>query len=422
MKKYFIYLLLLTFSMLGTDLTDFSLAIWVLDQPNSNISSYSLIWFFEAIPKVILALVIGSLVDRWNKKKMIIYGQLLAGIGSIILMVLKLQDILLPWHIMAVAGIGSVANMFVYSAFFVSTRALVSKDNLMKAMGLSTLMYSIVEIGVPVAAPVFYKAIGIHSILFFDIITFIVSIIFFSFLNFTVHIKSNDKFSIVKDLKLTIAFIREKKGLISLIIFSFLGSFALGLVEILFTPLILDFSDEYILGLILSFIGLGSFIGSIIMSNSKGFKKPIKSIVSLNIIIGLILIILMFKFNLYILAIGGFVVVLCFTIEGISNSAFYQTIIPEDMLGRIYGIMGLLIGIAGPMSFLLSGIMVDSLSTFFNSSMTFKSNLPGTNTTISILVIFLFSGIFLASIALIFRRSTAVQKLDKLYKINLDTN
>ncbi|KAA1241041.1 MFS transporter [Aquimarina sp. RZ0] len=420
MKKYFLYTVLIMISLLGTDLTDFALSIWVLDQPGNTIKSYAIIWFFEAAPGVFLAPFIGSFVDRWSKKKMIIYGQLVAGIGSILLMLLHFSGVLLPWHIMTISGIGSIASMVVYSAFYVATTALVSKDKLMKAQGISTSIYAAIGMGVPILAPVLYKLIGLSSIFFIDAVTFLVSIIAFLIVRFVVVPNSEEQFSMRNDLKVVKSFLQKRKGILRLFIFFFIGNFLVGLVQVLFTPLILDFSNEYVLGAVLSVVSIGAVIGGVVMSSTKSFKKPIRTILFINSIIGGILSCLWIDVNPYVLALGGMSIVLLFTVIEVVNDAFFQTVVPAKMLGRLSGFEGLIVGGAAPLSFLFSGFLVDYLKEllkYFSEEQ--LTHFPGTGVTISIMMVFIISGVFLIVVSFLFSRSESIKLLDTLFKTEI---
>ena len=407
-------------SLMGTDLTDFALSIWVLDQPENSIKSYTIIWFFEAAPAVFFAPFIGSFVDRWSKKKMIIYGQLVAGIGSVTLMFLHYYNVLLPWHIMIVSGIGSIASMFVFSAFYIATTALVTKDKLMKAQGISTSIYAAIGMGVPIAAPVLYKLIGMNTIFLIDIATFSISIIAFLILRFAVFSKSEEKFSMKNDWKVVKGFLKDKKGILNLFSFFFILSFLMGLVRVLFVPLVLDFSNEYVLGIIMSVIGVGALIGGIIMSSIKSFSTPVKAILWVGVFVGIILSSLWIDVNPYTLAIGGMIVMLLFTVSDIMNDAFFQTVVPIKMLGRLSGFEGLIVGGAAPVSFLFSGFLVDYITSFLkNLSPEILTRFPGTIVTPSILMVFLISGVSLILISFLYIQSKKLRELDVLYKTEI---
>ncbi len=415
------YASLIMVSLFGTDLTDFALSVWVLDQPEGSVSSYAIIWFFEAAPAVFLAPFIGSFVDRWNKKKMIIYGQLVAAIGSILLMLLYNIGELQPWHIMVVSGIGSVASTFVFTAFFVATTALVSKDKLIKAQGMTATLFAIIGMGVPILAPVLYKMIGMSNIFLIDVVTFSIAILAFLMINFVVVEQSDEEFSMKNDWKTIKNFLKKRKALVHLFIFFFGINFFMGLVEVLFTPLILDFSDEYVLGIVLTCIGLGTLVGGIIMGSTSSFKKPIQKITYVNIFVGVILALLWINVDIYVLAIGGMLVIMVATISDIINEAFSQTIIPVKMMGRLAGFEELVVGGAGPLAFLLSGFLVDTLKHFLKDlPPEVLGHFPGTITTPAIIGVFTIAGISLIIFSILYSRSKPVSELDKLYSFELE--
>ncbi|UOY05744.1 MFS transporter [Muricauda sp. SCSIO 64092] len=422
MKKYLIYLSLIMFSLFGTNLTDFALGVWILDQPESSVSDYSLIWFFGITPGVLLAPFLGSLIDRWNKKKMIIYGQLLSGVGSIILILLHYLGELLPWHIMVVATFGSVAGIFVFKSFYVSTPILVGKSELIKAQGVSTSVYSAIQISVPVIAPVLYRLIGIRNIFFIDLVTFFIPIIVFLIIGFVKVTSTEEGLSFKKDYAIIKRFLENHKGLLYLLSFFFGVNFFLGLIQVLFTPLILDFANEYTLGLILSVAGFGSFLGGIIMARKKEVKKPISTVLKLNIIMGVILSCSLVAINPYFLAIGGMMILLLFNVEGIINNAFIQTVIPIDLMGRLSGFVGFAVGLAAPIAYLVSGFLVDILSIQLrNLDLVLFRHLPGSETTASITVLFSMSGLLLVLMSSLYRYNKHLKALDVLYQDQMNT-
>ncbi|GAA3627117.1 MFS transporter [Flavivirga jejuensis] len=420
MKKFKVYLTLLIISLFGTDLTDFALSVWILEQPGSSVSSYSLVWFFEAVPGVVLAPFIGSMVDRWDKKKMIVGGQIVAGIGSLVLMALHSFGILQAWHIMIVAGIGSVASMFVFDAFQASTSTLVSKDKLVKANGMSSTMYGVIQMGVPILAPVLYKSIGIRSIFFIDLFTFSIAVVAFLLLGFVIVARSSDKFNFKEDFKLVRAFIKEKAGFSYFIFFFFLMSFLIGLISVLFTPLVLDFSNEYILGIIMSCAGLGALLGGGLMSVLKEFKRPMNTVINLGYLKSVVFLGCFFFMNQYTLAIAGIIIMALFTVEMVISEAFLQTLIPVEKQGRIMGTVSFLVGITAPLAYLIAGPLVDYVKLFVDYFFpNLYLNYPGTNLTAAIAVVFGLCGVFLTLISFVYKQKKAFNNLDNLYEKEL---
>ncbi|WP_299247157.1 MFS transporter [uncultured Aquimarina sp.] len=423
MKRYYLYLGLLIISLLGTDLTDFTLAIWILDQPGVPVSSYTLTWFFEAAPAVLLSVFIGSFVDRWDKRKMIIYGQLAAGIGSIVLLILYWQELLVPWHIMLVAGVGSISSMFVFQSFFVATKSFVATKDLVRAQALVSMCYGILKIGVPVLAPIFYKLIGLGNVFFIDIISFTVSIVGFVLLGAIAAKKTNEPLNIRNDIRLVKEFIFNKVGFLYLLPFSFLSQFFLALVAVLFAPLLLDFSNEYTLGIIYACLGIGGIIGSGLMSLNKSntFIRPTNKVITIHAIVGFIIMGFAISVNPYFIGTLGILVAILFSISTPLYNSIILTTIPEDLLGRFSGVVGLFVGIGAPLAFLFSGFLVDILSELLKDS-TYMNFYPGSIVTLSIVVLFTIMGLFLMILSLIFRSLKGIRVLDDLYIKELNKN
>lgn len=416
MKKYLTYLSFLMISLFGTDLTDFALGVWILDQPGATVSSYSLIWFFEAVPGILLAPFIGTIIDRYSKKKMIIWGQVVAGIGSISLMILFHLSMLQSWHIMIVAGIGSVASMFVYDAFHASTSTLVSKDKLVKANGLTSSIYGAVQMGTPIIAPVLYKLLGLDSIFLIDVVTFSISVIAFLFLGFVVVATTSKKFNIKEDFLVVRNFMKEKVGFKNFVFFYFLMSFLVGFMSVLFTPLVLDFSNEYVLGIVMSVAGLGALLGGVLVSLIKDIKRPMNAVLNLSFLKSVLFFCIALYISQYSLAIGGALLMTLFAVEMVISDSFLMTLIPVEKLGRIMGSISLLVGIAGPISYLLAGPFVDLIKLVIDNYYPSMYNYyPGTNLTAAIAVVFGFCGLSLLLISLVYKARGTFNHLDGLY-------
>lgn len=85
-------------SMLGSEMTNFAITIWAW-QVTGQATPLSFILFFTQTPKVVAALFAGVLVDRLNRQKLMMIGDLLAGCSTIAILLLFLGDRLEIWHL-----------------------------------------------------------------------------------------------------------------------------------------------------------------------------------------------------------------------------------------------------------------------------------------------------------------------------------
>ncbi|WP_103866073.1 MFS transporter [Aquimarina sp. I32.4] len=416
MKKYILILTFLLLSLFGTLMTEFSLAIWVTKSYESTLY-YTLIAFFGVAPSSFLAPFIGSFVDRWDKRKIIIISNLVAGIGSLILVFLYLSNTLAPWHVMIIAFINSLADGFMSLAFYVSTLALVSKKQLSKARGISQTSIALITLSAPIIAPFLLGIIDLSGVFLIEVIAFFVTVGALFFIKLSGTPEETEKITFKKDAKIVFEFIRSQKGLRSLWGYNFIIIFTIGLVSIMLVPLMLDFSDEKGLGFMMSLAGVGMLLGGIFMSLWKGFSKPVITGVNINLIISLLLILIVFKLNVYVL---GFVIVLimiCNSVIKTIDSTFWLMIVPEHLQGRVIGYQLLLTGTAAPLAYLVSGLLIDFVITPIIELLPQKvSYYPGTNKTVAIVILFALAGIINFIVSLVIRRRSFVNKLDVLYQ------
>ena len=414
MKKYSILLLFIIVSFMGTEITDFCLGIWVLQSKGSTVA-YTLISFFAVVPQVVLGPFIGSYIDRWDKKKIIIFGQLVAGVGSLVLMLLYNLDLLVPWHIMLVAFISSVANGFVFQAYYVATISLVPKDQLSRAKGLEQTGFAIISLCVPMAAPFLYQLIDLSGVFLIDIVSFSISIVAFLFVTLGVSEKAK-KQTFLKDARLVWDFFRSEKGLLYILVYYFIITFTLGVVGIMLAPMILDFSNEKTLGVLMSLVGVGTLLGGGMMSIRKGFRRPVRSVIHLNMVIASLLLIVLLRVDVFVLGAVVFCVIVCHSIINATNAAFWQTVVPDDLHGRVLGYRTMIIGAAAPLAYLVSGTLVDFVIRPSLHLIPFlEGRYPGSDRTTAVVVLFAFSGLLNVTVSMILRKKTYFKAIDRLY-------
>lgn len=418
MKKFRVLLIFVVLSLMGTAATDFCLGLWVLDNNDSTVT-YSVISFIIITPQVLLSPFMGSLVDRWNKKKTIIFGQLIAGLSSLALMLLYLGDGLEAWHIMVVSLFSSVANAFVFQAFYVVTVTMVPKSKLSQAKGLERAAFSLVAIGVPMAAPFLYKSIDLNGIFLIDVITFTASILAFIAIKFgEQNAEKSEDLAFRRDAKLVWNFLTSTKGYLPLLVYFFIIQFTLGILALMLAPLVMDIADEHSLGLIMTMAGLGTLGGGILMMTWKGFDRAIRGVILLNIVIGVLLFSIPFKMSILTLGILVIVVMFFNTIINSTNAAFWHTIIPFEIQGRVLGYQMFLLGLATPLAYLTAGFLVDYVLSplIFEIPIAWYADFfVGTSRTMCILFLFLAAGAINFFVSVFLRNKAFVKQVDDLY-------
>ncbi|MGY3792644.1 MFS transporter [Aquimarina sp. 433] len=416
MKKYSILLFFATISILGTAMTSFSLGLWILNSSQTTFV-YALISFLTVLPPILLGPFIGGFIDRFDKRKIIIYGQLLAGFFSIVLMTLYHLDFIKVWHVLLITFLNSIVNGFIGKAFYVSTVVLVPKEKISKAKGLEETSIALTTILVPIIVPLIYNLIGLEAVFVIDILTFSVSIIGFLTIKYGLDTATKKKFTVRNDFKEVKDFFTSKKGMVEILVFYSVISFFLGGLGILITPMVLGFSDEIGLSITMILAGIGSFLGGGLMSFFKGFMYPMKSILNLLMIVSFILVLFLFiPISITSVSILCCLFMFFSSIMMICDHTFWQNTVPYDLQGRVSGYKGLIIGIWVPVSFLITSVLIDYVLIPVADQIPLNRNYyPGTDRTYVILILFSLIGGLVFVFTGFIKRKKIFKQIDLLY-------
>ena len=82
MKSFTVIWLGELISMLGSGLTSFALGVWIF-QKTGNATPFALTVMFSSLPRVLLSPIAGSLVDRWNRRWVMVLADAGQAVGNV---------------------------------------------------------------------------------------------------------------------------------------------------------------------------------------------------------------------------------------------------------------------------------------------------------------------------------------------------
>ena len=85
-------------SLVGSGLTSFALGVWVFERTGSP-TLFALIGLFAVLPKVIFAPIAGALVDRLDRRVVMILADAGAGLSTLFIALMFFSQRLELWHI-----------------------------------------------------------------------------------------------------------------------------------------------------------------------------------------------------------------------------------------------------------------------------------------------------------------------------------
>ena len=161
-------------SALGTAMTDYALVIWVYNQEGTA-SSLSLLTLCSFLPTILFRFLAGAIADRRNKKRIMLFSDLLAACGTLAVFALFSASALAIVHLYVINFLLSMMNAFQVPASYVATSVLTPKEHYTLAEGLQTVSGALISILSPVLGSILLTRGGMHAVLTFDLITFAIA-------------------------------------------------------------------------------------------------------------------------------------------------------------------------------------------------------------------------------------------------------
>lgn len=351
-------------SLMGSSMTRFAFLIWAYEQ-TGKASTTALLGFFAYLPYIIISPLAGILVDKWDRKKIMIISDLLAGFLTISLLMTYLSNNMLLWYLFIFVAFSSLLEAFQVPAYSASITLLIPKENYGKASGMRSLSSNASLIAAPILTGALLGIIGFLGIMIIDIITFLFAVS--SLLMVSIPKVSRDsnieKIHIFKDLKFSLKYLYEKRGLFYILLFFILINLLAATTYFGILPayiLARTNENELILGMVQTTLGVGGVIGSIYVSFFGLPKKKVKTIILAGLGSFLLGDILMgLGQSVYIWMIAAFLSSIFLPIFMGAETALWQSKIEPSVQGRIFSIKGMISLSMMPIGFLLGGFLAD---------------------------------------------------------------
>jgi MFS family permease len=319
------------------------------------------------LPAVIVSPMAGALVDRWDRRRVMIVSDALAAAATLVIATLYMADRLEVWHILVVSALGSTAGAFQGPAYTASVTLLVPKEHYGRASGMAQMARAIAQVLSPALAGLLLLAIGLAGVILIDFGTFLFAVGTLMLVRIPRPQPSAEgaaqRRGLWREALQGWTYIRDRGGLLGMLLLFAALNFILGMVAALGTPMLLSFTTPDRLGAILSVGGLGMLVGSLVMSAWGGPRRCIHGVLGFLVIIGLGLVLVGLRPSAFWAGTGFFVALAAAPVVGGCSQAIWQRKVPADLQGRVFATRGMIAMAATPLAYLLSGPLADR---FFN--------------------------------------------------------
>ena len=356
-------------SLLGSQLVQFAL-IWWLTKTTGSATVLAMATLVGLVPSIILGPVAGALVDRWNRRVIMIFADAVIAAATVGLAILFWTGYVQIWHIYGLMFIRSLAGGFHRIAMQTSTSLMVPKEHLARVQGINQMLNGGLNIASAPLGALLLELLSMQSILFIDVATAIVAIVPLFFI-FIPQPKRASKppgeagSSIWQDLKLGFHYVRGWPGLL---LIGLLAAFINLLLTPAFTliPLLVTQhfgGGAFQLAWMDSIAGVGVIAGGLLLGVWGGFKRRI-----ITSLVGLIGIgfgaVLMGLTPEYMFPLGvAAALIIGFSLP-ITNGPLYaalQATVAPDMQGRVFTLIESVSSAMSPIGLLIAGPVADRI-------------------------------------------------------------
>ena len=346
-------------------MTRFALLIWAYEQ-TGQATTLALLGFFSFGLDVLLSPIAGVLVDRWNRRLVLLFADLGAGLMTVTILILYMADNLQIWHLYMVQALTGGFAAFQAPAYTAATTMLVPKSQYTRTSGMRSLASSVSQVLAPVFAGVMLRLINIGGVMLVDIATFLVAMTTLLIVRIphpTSAQKNSTENKVWKAASFGFHYIRHRHGLLGLI-FLFMGiNFFAALTYFSILPaMILARSgrDELTLASVQAALGIGGVVGGLLVSIWGGPKRKIHSIcagTALSFLLGDFLLAL--GWNVQTWALAAFLAAVFIPFISSAHRAIWQAKVAPEVQGRVFSVKGMLELIPMPLGYLLAGPLAD---------------------------------------------------------------
>jgi len=268
------------FSLLGSSLVQFAL-VWWLTQKTGSAMILTTATLVALLPSVILGPFVGALVDRWNRRRVMIVADGMVAMATAVLVVLFWLDVIQVWHIYVLLFVRSLTGTFHFPAMQASTSLMVPDAHLARISGLNQALRGILNIAAPPLGALLIGLLPMASVLAIDIVTAGIAILPLLFVAIPQPRQTDTQAvtpsSLLRDVAAGLKYVKAWPGLLGLIILAMLLNFVIAPAGTLMPLLVTRHlgGDAYLLGFMESAFGVGVIVGGLILAVWGGFKRRI---------------------------------------------------------------------------------------------------------------------------------------------------
>ncbi len=348
-------------SSIGGGLTSFGLGVYIFQQTGSA-ANMALITLLGFLPTLLLSVPAGALADRYDRRLLMMIGDGCSALGIVFILVCMMNGGASLAQICIGVLISSVFSALLEPAFRATITDMLTREEFSRASGLVSLAGSARYLFSPILAGFLLTVSDVKLLLVIDICTFFLTVISAAVVRKSIGKKTAEKKDgLLDSIRDGWRILRSERGVLLLVLVSSAITLFMGMFQILAEPMVLSFSDEKTLGITETICASGMLVSGLILG-VRGIKRNFTGIMSMSLAAAGIMMIGFGLFeNICTICISGFLFFAALPFANNCLDYLTRTHIPDDVQGRVWGLIGFLSQFGYVIAYAVSGVAADAL-------------------------------------------------------------
>jgi DHA3 family macrolide efflux protein-like MFS transporter len=362
MRKFTALTAGLLISVLGSAFTGLALAVWVFRETGSA-TQYGITLILNFLPGIVFAPAAGALVDRWNRRVVLIVSDVLHALTVLALAGVFLAGGLRLWHVFLAIAIQSVLRAVQIPAINSVVILLAPKRHVARANGMVLLAQALGNTVGFAAGGILLVAIGLGGVLLIDGATFVANIAILLAIAIPQPARSDAAAegtgSLASEIRTGWRYFLARKALVTLVLFYAALNFSVGYVDALLTPMVLSFASAQALGLVVAALGVGTILGSLLLTTWGGPRRRIHGLAGFALPLAVFLCLGAVRPNVPLIMVAALGFMLCFTIIDGTTRSVLQLEVEPALQGRAFATFNMVTSAGMCLAYAVAGPMAD---------------------------------------------------------------
>ncbi len=355
-------------SLVGSQLVQFAI-VWWLTKTTGSARMLATASLIALLPQVFLGPFVGTLVDRWNRRIIMIVADSISALALVVMTYLFWRGDIQVWQVFIIMFVRSLCAGFHQPSMQASVTLMVPKAFYTRVQGMNQAMIGLMTILAAPAGALLLELLPMYGILAIDIVTAIIAVIPLLLIRIPQPARqpSTDltvaQPTIWQDFKEGLRYVFSWSGLVLILVMT-------ALINLLLTPassLLPILVTKAYLGKALnlaemqSAFGIGTIVGGVILGVWGGFRRRIVTSLSGLILLGVVIILLgLVPAQTFILAVA-LAFTLGFTTPIINGPLFavVQGAVDPQMQGRVFTLVMSFATAMAPIGLIIAGPVAD---------------------------------------------------------------